>query len=183
MFRWSHSRPRPSPQLDEDDNATYLVIGTGRSHPVVPPGGASHLEVIMSDIERRLREFAARLTEWWNSSARSARRRGTDGAADMRRGAAEHVHRAASRVQDFRQSERGQRAASKISDLRASEAAKKAEAALHDLRGTEAAKKAESALADLRQREPVKKAEESARKVMHDLFTGGSGDSDATSTK
>ena len=30
-------------------------------------------------------------------------------------------------------------------------------------------------LADLRQREPVKKAEESARKVMHDLFAGGSG--------
>jgi hypothetical protein len=136
----------------------------------------------MSDIDRRLREFAARLTEWWNSGARSARRR-ADGAAGMRRGAAEHVHRAASRMQDFRQSDRGQRAASKLSDLRASDAAKKAEAALHDLRASEAAKKAETALADLRQREPVKKAEESARKVMHDLFSGDSGSSDTTTTK
>jgi hypothetical protein len=136
----------------------------------------------MSDIERRLREFATRLTEWWHSSAKSARRRSGDGSDGMRRGAAEHVHRAASRVQDFRQSERGQRAASRISDLRTSEAAKKAEAALRDLRTSETAKKAESALTDLRQREPVKKAEESARKVMHDLFTGGSGDSDTPGT-
>ena len=135
----------------------------------------------MSDIDRRLREFAARLTEWWNSGARSARRR-ADGAAGMRRGAAKHVHRAASRMQAS-QSDRGQRAASKLSDLRASDAAKKAEAALHDLRASEAAKKAESALADLRQREPVKKAEESARKVMHDLFSGDSGSSDTTTTK
>ena len=128
----------------------------------------------MSDIERRLRDFAARLTGWWNSNAKSARRRGAGGTEGMRRGAAEHVHRAASRMQDFRQSERGQRAAGKLSDLRTSEAAKKAEAALHDLRTSDAAKKAESALTDLRQREPVKKAEESARKVMHDLFTGNS---------
>jgi hypothetical protein len=128
----------------------------------------------MSDIERRLREFTARLTDWWNSNARSARRRGAGGTAGMRRGAAEHVHRAASRMQDFRQSERGQRAAGKLNDLRASEAAKRAEAALHDLRASDAGKKAESALADLRQREPVKKAEESARKVMHDLFSGSS---------
>ena len=135
----------------------------------------------MSDIDRRLREFAARLNEWWNSSAKSARRRRADGATGMRRGTAEHVHRAASRMQDFRQSERGQRAASKLSDLRASDTAKKAEAALHDLRASDAAKKAESALSDLRQRESVKKAEESARKVMHDLFTG-SGDSDKTGT-
>ncbi len=129
----------------------------------------------MSDIERRLREFTARLSEWWNTSAKAARHRRGDRAAGMRRGAAEHVHRAASRMQDFRQSERGQRAASKLSDLRASDAAKKAEAALHDLRASEAGKKAESALADLRQREPVKKAEESARKVMHDLLSGSRG--------
>ena len=121
----------------------------------------------MSDIERRLREFAARLSEWWNSSAKAASRRRADGTAGMRRGAAEHVHRAASRVQDFRESDRGQRAASKLSDLRASETAKKAE----------------TALADLRQREPVKKAEESARKVMNDLFSGNSGSSDAPSAK
>ena len=137
----------------------------------------------MSDIERRLKELAARLTGWWNSSAKSARRRGADGTAGMRRGAAEHVHRAASRMQDFRQTERGQRAAGKLSDLRTSEAAKKAEAALHDLRASDAGKKAESALTDLRQREPVKKAESSARKVMHDLFSGNSGRSDTTSTK
>ena len=137
----------------------------------------------MNDIERRLKEFAARLTGWWDSSARSARRRGADGTTGMRRGAAEHVHRAASRMQDFRQSERGQRAAGKLSDLRTSEAAKKAEAALRDLRVSDAGKKAESALADLRQREPVKKAESSARKVMHDLFSNGSGSSDTTSTK
>jgi hypothetical protein len=136
----------------------------------------------MSDFDRRLKEFAARLTAWWNTSAKSAGRRRADGAG-MRRGAAEHVHRAASRMQDFRQSERGQRAASKLSDLRASDAAKKAEAALHDLRASETGKKAESALADLRQREPVKKAEESARKVMHDLFSGDSGSSDTTTTK
>ena len=136
----------------------------------------------MSDIERRLREFAARLSEWWNSSAKAARQRRADGTAGMRRGAAEHVHRAASRVQDFRESDRGQRAASKLSDLRASEAAKKAESALHDLRASEAAKKAETALSDLRQREPVKKAEESARKVMHDLFTGNSGSSGSSDT-
>jgi hypothetical protein len=136
----------------------------------------------MSDIDRRLREFAARLTEWWNTSAKSARQRRADGAAGKRRSASEHVHRAASRMQDFRHSERGQRAASKLSDLRASDAAKKAEAALHDLRASDAGKKAESALADLRQREPVKKAEESARKVMHDLFSNGSGGSDKTTS-
>jgi hypothetical protein len=137
----------------------------------------------MSDIERRLKEFAGRLSEWWKSSAKSAGRRGAGGTAGTRRGAAEHVHRAASRMQDFRQSERGQRAAGKLSDLRTSEAAKKAEAALHDLRASDAGKKAESALTDLRQREPVKKAESSARKVMHDLFSGNSGSSDTTSTK
>ena len=59
-------------------------------------------------------------------------------------------------------------------------AAKKAEAAINDLRATDAAKKAESALSDLRQREPVKKAEEGARKVMHDLFSSGSGGSSTT---
>src|ERR1700722_12581646 len=165
MFRWSHSRPRPTPNWTRTKTRHILLYVRDGPTRSSRSGGASHLEVIMSDIERRLKEFAARLTEWWHSSAKSARRRSGD-AAGMRRGAAEHVHRAASRVQDFRQSERGQRAASRISDLRASEAAKKAEAALPDLR----------------QREPVKKAEESARKVMHDLFTGGSGDSDTPGT-
>jgi hypothetical protein len=113
----------------------------------------------MSRIDSRIKEFTARLSQWWGGAGKTRARR------------------AAGRVQDFRASERGQRAASKLNDLRGSETAKKAEAALNDLRASEAAKKAESALADLRQRESVKKAEESARKVMHDLFSGGPGSS------
>jgi hypothetical protein len=121
------------------------------------------------------KDLTARLSQWWNSTAKTAREQGAGHADDLRRGAAARAQRAATRVQDFRDSERGQRAASKLSDLRSSETAKKAEAAFNDLRASEAAKKAESALSDLRQREPVKKAEESARKVMHDLFSAGSG--------
>jgi hypothetical protein len=116
----------------------------------------------------RRKGLLARLTEWWNSSARTAK------TADLRREATARAQKAASRARDFRESERGQRAASKLNDLRTSETAKKAEAAFNDLRASEAAKKAESALSDLRQREPVKKAEESARKVMQDLFSSGS---------
>jgi hypothetical protein len=123
----------------------------------------------MSRIESRIKELTARLSEWWNSRA-----------GGLRRGATAGAQRAATRVQDFRDSERGQRAASKLSDLRDSDTAKKAEAAFNDLRASDAAKKAESALADLRQREAVKKAEEGARKVMHDLFSGGSGSSGTT---
>jgi hypothetical protein len=119
----------------------------------------------------RIKELVGRLTQWWNSSARA------DRTADLRREATARAQKAASRARDFRDSERGQRAASKLNDLRTSETAKKAEAALSDLRASDAAKKAESALSDLRQREPVKKAEESARKVMQDLFSGGSGKS------
>ncbi len=124
------------------------------------------------------KELAARLSQWWNSTAKTAKEQGAGRAEDLRRGATAGAQRAASRVQDFRDSERGQRAASKLSDLRSSDTAKKAEAAFNDLRASDAAKKAESALTDLRQREPVKKAEESARKVMHDLFSGGSSDSE-----
>jgi hypothetical protein len=113
----------------------------------------------MSRIESRIKELTARLSQWWGSAGKT------------------RAQRAATRVQDFRESERGQRAASKLSDLRGSETAKKAEAAFNDLRASDAAKKAESALSDLRQRESVKKAEESARKVMHDIFTGGPGSS------
>ena len=61
-------------------------------------------------------------------------------------------------------------------------AGKKAEAAFNDLRASDAGKKAESAIADLRQRESVKKAEESARKVMHDLFSGGDKSGSASSS-
>jgi hypothetical protein len=107
----------------------------------------------MSRIDSRIKQFTARLTQWWNSRSGGLRQSATDGA-----------QRAASRARDFRDSERGQRAAAKINDLRASETAKKAEAKINDLR----------------QREPVKKAEESARKVMHDLFSSGSGGSGTT---
>ena len=58
----------------------------------------------------------------------------------------------------------------------------KAEAAFNDLRASDAKKKAETTLSDLRQREPVKKAEESARKALHDLFSGGHGGGSNTTT-
>jgi hypothetical protein len=128
----------------------------------------------------RIKELAARLSQWLNSSPRTTRQQRADRAARLRREATTRAQRAAGRVQDFRTSERGQRAASKLNDLRSSETAKRAEAALHDLRASDAGKKAESALSDLRQREPVKKAEESARKVMHDLFSGGANGSGPT---
>jgi len=108
----------------------------------------------MNELERRIKELWTRITAWWSSSAKDQ--------------ASERGKKAASR------------AASTLHDLREHETAKKAEAKLNDLRGTDAAKRAESALADLRQREPVKKAEESARKVMHDLFSGGTGSHDST---
>jgi hypothetical protein len=126
----------------------------------------------MNEIERRLRELANRLTAWWGASARNARERGTEGSAGLRREASARAQQAASAARDFRDSERGQRAATKLNDLRTGETAKKAEAAFNDLRASETGRKAESALTDLRQRESVKKAEESARKAMHDLFTG-----------
>ena len=136
----------------------------------------------MSTIDSRIKEWAARLSHWLNTDKKTARDQRAERVAKLRGEATVRAQRAASRVQDFRESERGQRAAGKLSDLRASEAAKKAEAALHDLRTSDAGKKAENALADLRQREPVKKAEESARKVMNDLFTGKSGGSGTTTT-
>ena len=125
----------------------------------------------------RMKDLAARLSQWWNSSRQQAGRQDRG----LRREATARAQRAASKVQDFRDSDRGQRAASKLSDLRTSEPAKRAEAAFNDLRTSDAGKKAESALADLRQREPLKKAEEGARKVMHDLFSGN-GKSGSSST-
>jgi hypothetical protein len=126
------------------------------------------------------KDLTARLSQWWSSSAKAARQQRAGKSADLRREATARAQRAASRAKDFRDSERGQRAASKLSDLRDSEPAKRAEAAFHDLRASDVGKKAENTLSDLRQREPVKKAEESARKVMHDLFTGGPGGKDTT---
>src|ERR1700744_4420538 len=134
----------------------------------------------MSRIEDRIREFTTRLSEWWGSGTKAARQRRAERTADLRREAAARAQQAASKVQDFRDSERGQRAASKLNDLRTSETAKRAEAAFNDFRTSDTGKKAESALTDLRQREPVKKAEESARKALHDLLSGGSGSEDNT---
>jgi hypothetical protein len=136
----------------------------------------------MSRIESRIKELTARLSQWWNSSTKTARQQRADRTERLRRGATAQAQRAASRVQGFRESDRGQRAASKLNDLRASETAKRAEAVFNDLRTSDAGKKAENALTDLRQRESVKKAEESARKAMHDLFSGGSGSSDTSGT-
>ena len=132
----------------------------------------------MNEFERRIRELLDRLgsrfQHWWgNSKVRSAWEQRGEGTASMRKHATAAYHRAETQVQDIRASDAGKRAASAVHDLRETPAAKKAESALHDLRETPAAKKAESALADLRQREPVKKAEESARRVLHDLRTGG----------
>jgi hypothetical protein len=124
----------------------------------------------------RVRGLTARLAEWWNST----RKQRSDSTAQLRREAKVRARRAAARMQDFKDSDRGQRAASKLSDLRGSQPAKRAEAAFQDLRASDAGKKAESALADLRQREPLKKAEESARKAMHDLFSGGSSGADGS---
>lgn len=129
----------------------------------------------MSRMEDRIKEFATRLSQWLNTDKKTARQQRSERVAKLRGEATHRAHRAATRVQEFRESERGQRAAGKLSDLRASDAAKKAEAAFHDLRASDTGKKAESALADLRQREPVKKAEEGARKVLHDLFSSPGG--------
>jgi hypothetical protein len=124
---------------------------------------------MMNEFERRIKELAARFSQWWNQ-------RRADRAGNIRQEATARAQQAAAKLHEFRESERGQRAASALHDLRDSDAAKKAESMLHDLRTSDAGQRAEGALSDLRQREPVKKAEEGARKVLHDLFTGGSGE-------
>lgn len=134
----------------------------------------------MGRIEDRIKEFTTRLSHWLNTDKKTAREQRAERMAKLRTEASARAHRAADRVQDFRESERGQRAAEKLNDIRTSDTAKRAEAAFHDLRASDAGQKAEHALADLRQREPVKKAEESARKVLHDLFSGGPGSSSTT---
>lgn len=132
----------------------------------------------MNEFERRVRHLlnplSTRFTQWWHGSkARSAWQHRTEGRTNLAHEATAAFKRAEARVQDFRESDAGKRAASKLHDLRESDTGKKAASALHDLRGSEAGKRAESALTDLRQREPVKKAEESARRVLHDLRSGG----------
>jgi membrane protein involved in colicin uptake len=118
----------------------------------------------MSEFERRIRDLWTRITAGLSGSAKTAGRKRSESAAQLRKEAAA----------------RAQQAAAKARDLRDTDTAKKAGAAINDLRASDAGKKAESAIADLRQREPVKKAEESARKVMHDLFSGGAGSGDKT---
>lgn len=135
----------------------------------------------MGRIEDRIKELTTRLSQWLSTDKKTARQQRSERVAKLRSEASVRAQRAADRVQDFRASERGQRAAGKLNDLRASDTAKRAEAALHDLRASDAGQKAEHALSDLRQRESVKKAEESARKALHDLFSGGPG-SDNTTT-
>jgi hypothetical protein len=134
----------------------------------------------MGRIEDRIKEFTTRLSQWLNTDKKTAREQRSERAARLRSGASDRAQRAASRVQDFRDSERGQRAADKLNDLRSSDTAKRAEAALHDLRASDAGQKAEQALTDLRQRDSVKKAEEGARKMLHDLFSGGGPGSEKT---
>jgi len=134
----------------------------------------------MSEFERWIKDLWARITAGVSSSAKNAGRKGDESTANLRREATARAQQAAAKARDLRDSETAKKAASALHDLREGETAKKAEAAINDLRSSDAAKKAENAIADLRQREPVKKAEESARKVMHDLFSGGSKSGDGT---
>jgi hypothetical protein len=126
----------------------------------------------MSTFESRIRQLFSplrgRFSQWWGNSAKPTGKKGIEGAA--------------AKARDLRETDTAKKAAAKISDLRDTDTAKKAEAKISDLRETDTAKKAEAKLADLRQREPVKKAEESARKALHDLFSGsksGTGSSES----
>jgi len=127
----------------------------------------------MNEFERRIKELVAHLNEWWAAESAKRRQRRGERTAHLREQATTRAQQAASRLHDFRESERGQKAEGALHDLRDSDAAKRAEAVFQDLRTSDVGKRAETALADLRQREPVKKAEENARKMMHDLFAGG----------
>jgi hypothetical protein len=130
----------------------------------------------MNENESRFQRLMASVRSAWHRLISR-----TPSMDDLRHDATVGAQRAAGKFNEFRESERGQRAASKLHDLRESEPAKRAEAAFNDLRTSDAGKRAEGALSDLRQREPVKKAEESARKVMHDIFSGGQSGSESAS--
>ena len=122
----------------------------------------------MNELERRIRQLLNQLStgfsRWWSSSA--ARR------SQLRNQASE---RAATALNDLRDSGAAKRAASTLHDLRDSDAGKRAASTLHDLRDSETGKRAASTLTDLRRREPVRKAEESAKRALHDLRSGGRG--------
>lgn len=132
----------------------------------------------MSEFERWIKDLWARLTAGASTSAKTAGQRRGDSTGNLRREASARAQQAAAKARDLRDSDTAKKTASALHDLREGEAAKKAEAAINDLRSSDAGRKAEAAIADLRQREPVKRAEESARKVLHDLFSGdGTGSS------
>lgn len=131
----------------------------------------------MNEFERRIRRlinpYSTRFTQWWcHSGIRSALMRRSAGTSDLRRGASARAQRAATAVNDLRDSDAAKRAAAALKDLRDSEAAKRAASALSELRDSDAAHRAAGALTDLRQRESVRKAEASAKRAMHDLRTG-----------
>src|ERR1700677_1964316 len=135
MFRSSHSPMAERPRWTRTNNATYLVVRDTLCR-----------EANMSEFERRIKGLATRLSQWFSSSAKSARQRRGGSTEGLRREATARAQKAASKLSDLRESERAQRAASALHDLRESETAKRAEAALHDLRVSDAGKKAESAL-------------------------------------
>ena len=127
----------------------------------------------MSEFERRIKDLWTRITAGLSGSAKNAGRKRSESTAQLRKEAAARAQQAAAKARDLRDTDTAKKAASALHDLRDGEAAKKAEAAINDLRASDTGKKAEAAIADLRQRESVKKAEEGARKVLHDLFSGG----------
>ena len=136
----------------------------------------------MSEFERRIKDLWTRITAGLSGSAKNAGRKRSESTAQLRKEAAARAQQAAAKARDLRDTDAAKKAASALHDLRDGEAAKKAEAAINDLRASDTGKKAEAAIADLRQRESVKKAEEGARKVLNDLFSGGSSSSSPTGT-
>ena len=135
----------------------------------------------MNDFERRVRElinpWSTKFTNWWcHSNIRSAVTKRSAGTGDLRRQASAQAQRAASALNDLKDSDTAKRATTAVKDLRDSDTAKKAATAVKDVRDSDTAKKAATALADLRQREPVRKAEESAKRALHDLRSGHNGD-------
>jgi hypothetical protein len=134
----------------------------------------------MNDFERRVRQlinpWSTKFSHWWcHSGVRSALMKRSGNTGDLRRQASAQAQRAASAVNDLRDSDTAKRAASAVKDLRDSDAAKRAASALSDLKDSDTAKRAAGALSDLRQSEPVRKAEESAKRALHDLRSGRNG--------
>jgi hypothetical protein len=123
----------------------------------------------MNNFERRVRELITKF--------KAALTKRSGGSSDLRRQASAQAKRAATAMNDLRDSDTAKKAATAVKDLRDSDAAKRAASAVKDLRDSDTAKKAATALADLRQREPVRKAQESAKRALQDLRSGHNGDS------